>query len=142
MNINNVKLSQSEALAKSYQCPITAGTEQNQQTELVSSKASQASMAYATAQIHKSKNVNFEGKYEKLIETIKETNNPSKIHLSFDEATHILERLGYKTKPGKGSHYTVEVPGKRPITIVKPHGHHDYIHPETIKDLKSLILNK
>jgi predicted RNA binding protein YcfA (HicA-like mRNA interferase family) len=140
MQINkNVNLSSSETLAKGYQTPVSANSEQKQQAELVSSEASQASRAYATAQIGRSKNVNFEGKYEKLMETIKTTTNPSKVHLSFDEASNILARMGYNIESGKGSHYTVNIPNARPLTIVKPHGNHDYIHPETIKSLRTLL---
>lgn len=140
MDINKISNVQTaESLIKAKQAPVSAQPEEKQQTDFVSSEASQAARAYATAQIRPTKNVNFEGKYEKIAETIKTTTNPSKVKLSFDEVANLLERNGYKLRQGKGSHYVLDLPDQRPLTIVKPHGSHDYIHPETIKALKVLL---
>lgn len=141
MELGNIQgLSQNKQAKNGAQGAFTTQTEP-QQKEFVSSNASLASRAYASAQISRSKNVNFEGKYEKITQTIQTCTSPSKVHLSFDEVTHLLDHLGYSLKAGKGSHYTVDIPNQRPLTIVKPHGDHKYVDPETVKDLK-MLLNK
>ena len=140
MEINKIaNLSAIKSAASGNQPYCEAKTEQPQQTEFVSSPASQASRAYASANIRNLKNINFEGKYEKLTQSIKEATSPSKVHLTFDEVSNLLERLGYKVEAGKGSHCTVDIPNSRPLTVVRPHGGHKYVDPETIKDLKILL---
>jgi len=142
MNIQNIgNLSQNETTTKTQQSNLPPVMEEKQHSQFVSSQASQASRAYASAGISKSKNVNFEGKYEKITQLIKDATSSSKVHMGFDEVRHFLERLGYKMEQGKGSHYTVNVPNSRPLTIVKPHGGHKYVDPGTIKDLRSLLAN-
>jgi len=142
MNINNIgNLSQNNSATQSQQTNLPPSIAEKQQSEFVSSQASQASRAYASACIGKPKNVSFEGKYEKITQTIKNATSPSKVHLSFDEVTHLLDHLGYSITPGKGSHFTVDIPNARPLTIVKPHGDHKYVDPGTIKDLKQLLGN-
>jgi len=139
MDVNKIaNLSPSEMLAKCYQAPVKEESEQKQQAQLVSSKASQASIAYATPQISNSKNINFEGKYEKLAEKIKTSTNPSKIQLNFDEVCNLLDHMGYKIESAKGSHYTVDIPGKRPLTIAR----HAEVNPGTKKDIWQLLNNK
>jgi len=143
MDINKLNnLSSNEAPTKDKQASIKPELEQKKQTEFVGSQASQAAKAYSAPQINNSKNINFEGKYEKIVETIKTTNCPSKVHLSFDEVSHIIEHMGYRIKIGKGSHCTVDIPNARPLTIVRPHGDHNSVDPGTIKDLKILLSNK
>jgi len=140
MEINKLaNLSPNESTIKLNQVFDEPEVGRKQQTEFVSSPASQASRAYASAQISKSKNINFEGKYDKIAQTIIETTCPSKVHLSFEEVTCLLERMGYEVESGKGSHCTVNIPNARPLTIVRPHGDHKSVDPGTIKDLKALL---
>lgn len=105
--------------------------------ELVSSAASMATKAYAAPQVQSSPS--FGCRYEKIIKEIMTSQNPSKIQLSYDEACNVLEHLGYALRHHNGSHFVATSHNKQAITIVFPHGHHKFVDPAAIKDIKTAI---
>lgn len=103
--------------------------ELKQDTELVSSKASLASMAYATPQI------NFGNKHEKAIQKV-----ISGSTVSFEEFRNILLNLGFKEKGGNAtSHFRFEKNGKT-IGVPKPHGGENRVKRAYVDDLKDYLL--
>lgn len=110
--------------------------EQTAQHEFVSSKASLAARAYASPQIS---SPSFGCHYEKVINMIKNAPNPAKVHLSYEEVCNVLDHLGYTFRHHNGSHVIASIPNGQPLTIVYTHGHHKFVDPGTISDLKKIL---
>lgn len=122
VTINQVKQAKSLPANNYTSCP-----------EEISSKVSLAARAYATPQI------NFQGKWDKLLGELKSPKQSNKIKMSFEEASKFLERLGFSQRGGKGSHCNFVKDGWKPITIARPHDGHNTVKPYIIDELKNYI---
>ena len=99
--------------------------------EFVSTNASLAARAYATPQI------NFQGRYDKILLELLSDKPSKNIQLSLKETTSLLERLGFNLDRIKGSHHQFTKKGASRITIATHNG--KAVHPGTIEDLRKYI---
>ena len=107
----------------------------NTKNEYVSSAASAAARAYALPA------VSFEGKWDKMLNEIRSPKMSNKIKMSFDEAATFLEKLGFSSRGGKGSHCNFVKAGETPITIPHPHDGHNTVKPYTIDAIREYVTN-
>lgn len=110
--INNSPIVKNDVNTK--ETPTNSFTPQTS-NELVSSNASMAARSYAM------NNINFEGKWTKILEELQSQKPSDKIKLTFNDAQNILQRLGFTVRQNGGSHVKFVKDGIRTITIPKPH---------------------
>ncbi len=134
MEIKNLGVQNcANVLTSSVKEELQSNPQKSVSNEYINSKASMAARAYAMPQI------NFQGKWDKMLSELNSTKQSKKIKMSFDEAANFLEKLGFSSRGGKGSHCNFVKEGAAPITIPRPHDGHNTLKPYLIDEIRSYI---
>ena len=133
MNIENLNNISNSGITSNNtdQTAIYEALSNNKAGEYVSSNASLAARAYATPQI------NFQGRYDKILLELLSDKPSKNIQLSLKETTSLLERFGFKLDRINGSHHQFTKKGTPRITVATHNGKE--VKPGTIDDLRAYI---
>lgn len=142
MEVNKSQNAKFSTAFSGVQGNVIPPVESEKPKELVGSAASLATRAYAMPQLAKKSDISFEGRYDKMVALIKNSPNPSKVQLRYDEVNNILEHLGYQVRHHSGSHFVATIANGQPITVVYPHGHEKFVNAGAISDIKKVLVNK